>query len=344
MSAKMRIAVVLLVTVVLMVMVELSETRGRGGGRSGGFRSSRSRGSSGGSSSKPKITKNTPIKATSARSPVIVSQTKPGLRSSTFKKVVFAYLVTHYAFSSAPVYRQGYPMYRSYVSIPEERAVRVTYERERLLDDEGKLCLASARSQTIKEEIDDNLVDLNTTVKYKNGETKTLHGVYNTLSLEDIKDQDFEVCYVTSGIKVIVEERAVRVIYESERLLDNEGKLCLKITAGNQTMKERIDDNLVYLNTTVKCKNRETKTLHGVNNTLSLEDVKDQEVRVTSLAKYNITIVTGTTCTHVEKTVEGTMVTLYETNPNGSSQLNINKKLLSILFASFAIINRFRHQ
>lgn len=81
----------------------------------------------------------------------------------------------------------------------------------------------------------------------------------------------------------------MRVIYESERLLDNEGKLCLKTTAGNQTMKERIDDNLVYLNTTVKCKNRETKTLHGVNNTLSLEDVKDQEVRVTSLAKYNIT-------------------------------------------------------
>lgn len=136
----------------------------------------------------------------------------------------------------------------------------------------------------------------------------------------------------------------MRVIYESERLLDNEGKLCLKTTAGNQTMKERIDDNLVYLNTTVKCKNRETKTLHGVNNTLSLEDVKDQEVRVTSLAKYNITTVTGTTCTQVEKTVEGTMVTLYETNPNGSSQLNINKKLLSILFASFAIINRFRHQ
>lgn len=251
----MRIAVVLLVTVVLMVMVELSETRGRGGGRSGGSRSSRSRGSSGGSSSKPKITKNTPIKATSARSPVIVSQTKPGLRSSTFKKVVFAYLVTHYAFSSAPVYRQGYPMYRSYVSIPAERAVRVTYESERLLDDEGKLCLASARSQTIKEEIDDNLVDLNTTVKYKNGETKTLHGVDNTLSLEDIKDQDFEVV---------------------------------------------------------------------------------------SLARYNISIVPGTTCTKVEKTVKGTMVTLYETNPNGSSQLNISKKLLSFVITLFVFSNTFR--
>ena len=170
----MRFATVLLVAIVFTVMVELSETRGRGGGgRSGGSRgsrgSSRSRSRSGGSSSKPKITKNTPIKATSVRSPVIVKQTKLGSRSSTFKKVVVAYLVTRYAFSSAPVYRQGYPMYRSYVSIPKERAVRVTYDRERLLNDKGNLCLdTSARSQTIKEGIDDNLVNLTSTVTVAN--------------------------------------------------------------------------------------------------------------------------------------------------------------------------------
>ena len=100
------------ITIVLMVMVELSETIGRGGGgRSGGSRgsrgtrSSRSRSRSGGSSSKPKITRYTPIKATSVRSPVIVKLTKLGSRSSTFKKVVVAYLVTRYAFSSAPVCR-----------------------------------------------------------------------------------------------------------------------------------------------------------------------------------------------------------------------------------------------
>ena len=82
----MRFATVLLITIVLMVMVELSETRRRGGS-SRGSRSSRSRSSSGGSSSKPKIIKYTPIKATSVRSPVIVKQTKLGSRSSTFKRV-----------------------------------------------------------------------------------------------------------------------------------------------------------------------------------------------------------------------------------------------------------------
>ena len=83
---QMRFATVLLITIVLMVMVELSETRRRGG-ISRGSRSSRSRSSSGGSSSKPEVIKYTPIKATSVRSPVIVKQTKLGSRSSTFKRV-----------------------------------------------------------------------------------------------------------------------------------------------------------------------------------------------------------------------------------------------------------------
>ena len=256
----MRFATVLLVAIMLMVMVELSETRRRGGGgRSGGSRgsrgsrSSRSRSRSGRSSSKPKITKYTPIKATSVRSPVIVKQTKVGSRSSTFKRVVFAYAVHRYAPSNAPVYRQGYPMYRSYVSIPKKRAVRVTFERERLLDDKGDLCLdTSAGSQTVKEGIDDHLVDLRTTVKYKNGETKKLHGVGKTVSLEDIKDQDFEVV---------------------------------------------------------------------------------------SLASYDIIIVPETTCTKVEKTVKGTMVTMYEKNPNGSNRLNINNILLSIVITLLMFMN-----
>ena len=242
---KMRFATVLLVAIVLMMMVELSETRGRKG------RSGRSR--SKGSSSKSKITKYTPIKATSVRSPVIVSQTHYGSRSITFKKVVFANSQHRHPFSSAPVYRMGYPMYRSYVSIPKKRAVRVTYERERLLDDNGNLCLdTSAGSQTLKEGIDDNLVELTTTVKYKNGETKTLHGVDKTVSLEDIKDQDFEVV---------------------------------------------------------------------------------------SLARYNLIIVTGTTCTKVETTIEGTMVIMYETNPNSSNKLNINNILLSVVITLLMFMN-----
>ena len=176
----MRVATVFLVAIVIIGMVEVSETRGRA------VEADQEALEVCGSKSKIKYT---PFKATSARSPVIVSQTKLGSRSSAFNKFVFAHAVHRYEFSSAPVCRQGYPMYRSYVSIPGER--------ERLLDDKGNLCLdTSAGSQTMKEGIKDNLVDLRTTMKYRNGETKTLYGLTTQCPLktsEDTKDQGFEV-------------------------------------------------------------------------------------------------------------------------------------------------------
>ena len=111
-STKMRVATVFFVAIVLISMVEVFETRGSGGGgRSGGSRSSRTSYSLKRSNSKPKITKYTPINATSACSPVIVSQTKLGSCSSAFN--FFAYAVHRYEFSGAPVYWQGYPMYWS---------------------------------------------------------------------------------------------------------------------------------------------------------------------------------------------------------------------------------------
>ena len=224
---------------------------GRGGGRSGGSKSrSGSKSGSSGSSGKSKITKNTPIKATTVRSPVIVSQTKKGSRSSTFTKVVAGYLVYRYVLSNAPVYSEGYPMYRSFVHFPEDRAVRLSSEEKKLLDAQGNLCLKkSSKSRRLREGIDDNLVDLKTTVKYKStGRTVQLHGVDNTVSLEDIKDQDFEV---------------------------------------------------------------------------------------TTTARYDTTIVEGTTCTQIQNKVEGTMVQLYETNPNSARAVFINFKLL---IASIALL------
>lgn len=240
------------VCIVMLVLVAVDARGrggGRGGGRSGGSRS-RSRSSSSGSSGKPKITKNTPIKATTVRSPVIVSQTKQGLRSSTFTKVVVGYLVLRYTLSNAPVYRQGYPMYRSYAKVPEDRAVRITSEEQTLKNDQGNLCLGkSSTRQTLRDGIDDNLIDLKTTVKYKNtGETKVYDGVDNTISLEDIKDEDFEI---------------------------------------------------------------------------------------TTTAQYNTPIVEGTTCTRLEKKVKGTMVQLYETNPNSACAVFINIKLI---IASIAVL------
>ncbi|XP_068712412.1 uncharacterized protein [Montipora foliosa] len=209
--------------------------RGRGGGRSGGSRSRSSsrRSSSGSKSSKPTITKYTPIKATTFRSPVIRSQTKVGSKGNTFKKLVAGYILYRYTVGNAPVYSRGYPMYRCYVTVPEERAVRITSEEQSLLNSSGSPCIEAPFSQTfsLEDDIDQHLISLTTNVTYiKTGETKTYHN--DTVSLEDILEQDFEV-----------------------------------------------------------------KTL----------------------SRYNITIVPHTSCSQVEETIQGTVITLYETNPNKAS-------------------------
>lgn len=252
----MTFAVVLAVVLILFLSIDDSDAaRGRGGSRSSsGSKSkssksskSRNKSSSGGSksASKPKITKYTPIKTTTVRSPVIVKQTKDGSRSDMFTNAVVGYLALRYTLGAAPVYRRGCPMYGSYLSIPEKRAVRVTHEEKKLLDDGGGLCVGKSNvTRTPRKGIDEQLAELNTTVKYKNGKMQTYYGINKTFSLEDIKEEDFEV---------------------------------------------------------------------------------------TSRARYNTAIVSGTNCTQVETKIQGTMIAMYETNPNAASPLYISSVL--VLFA-----------
>lgn len=257
------ITVLLLVVLIVFVALNISvEGRGRGssrGSRQGSNLGSTRRSSSkpkssnkGASNAKPKITKYTHIKATTVRSPVIVKQTEIGSRSNTLLKAFVGYVAIRYVLSNATVYRKGYPMYKSYLTIPEKRAIRVSYEEQKLLDAEGRLCLRnkSSANQTLREGIDKNLVELNTTVEYKgSGRKQTFHGT--EISLEDINEMDFEV---------------------------------------------------------------------------------------TSRARYNTTVVEGSSCTQIQKTVNGTMVTMYETNPNKSSLVCVDNGLFSTVIAMAAII------
>ena len=264
----MRLPTLLFLFVLILVVVEFSDARARGGrgggGRGGGGRSGGSRGRSGsrsrssGSKSKPSITKNTPIKASTVRSPVIKLQTKLGSRSGIFKKTVAVYIVLRYSvLSTAPVYRQGYPMYGSYVSIPKNRSVRISYEEEKMLDKDGNLCLGrSSKEVKLQDGIDNQLLDVNTTVTYK--------------------------------------------------------------------------------------KSGETFTFQGINETVVLEDKLEEDVVVTSGARFNTTLVEDTNCTQVFKRVEGTIVRLYETNPNGASVVAaVNVTLLGSLLIAFGLTGVF---
>ena len=186
-----------------------------------------------------KLSKTTPIKPEKFCTPVIKSQTIRGSRTKLFTRVTSGYLVMRYALNKAPVYREGFPVYEKYVSIPEERAVRISSERVSLLDANGNLCLGySSIPRTLKDGLEKNLVELKTTVIYKTNPEK----VYITI-------------------------------------------------------------------------------LYDVNNTISLEDIKEKNFTVTILTRYNVTVLRDTDCTQVEKQINGTMIEMYEIHPKFIFQL-----------------------
>ena len=129
--------------------------------------------------------------------PVIKSQAIRGSRTILFTRIAAGFLVTRYVLAKAPVYWKRFPVYGRYISILEERAVRLSSERVSLLDSNGHLCLGnSSTPPTLKDGLQKNLVALNTTVIYKTNPEKVtlLYGLNNTLiSLEDIKEKDFTV-------------------------------------------------------------------------------------------------------------------------------------------------------
>lgn len=140
----------------------------------------------------------------------------------------------------------------------------------------------------------------------------------------------------------IPKERAVRLSSEEESLLDDNGDLCQGSTSKKRTLRRGIDRNLVELNTTVTYKaSGNVRKLFGINNTVSLEDIKEKDFSIKTRARYNTTIVDNSKCTQVEKRVEGTMVQLYETNPNGANTVSINIKLFTSSITLFVALNVF---
>ena len=73
--------------------------------------------------------------------------------------------------------------------------------------------------------------------------------------------------------------------------------------------------------------------------TVSLEDVKDKNFTVTTRARYNVTVVENTDCTQQENQVNGTMIQLYEFNPNKANIAGISFKLIVTLIMLTGMLN-----
>ena len=172
--------------------------------------------------------------AVSWDSPVSVSETQLGSVASTHMKAIFSHLENIYTLSKAPVYREGYPLYRYYIAFPKNKAARISYEEEKLLEAGGALCLGEAtEKKALQQRIDDNLTNF---------------------------------------------------IYTS------------KVDGGFSTTSTNIDEKF------------------------DIQDNKTKTFELTVLARYDIPIVVGTNCNQVQMTVHGTMVSMNQTNPNATSQ------------------------
>ena len=84
--------------------------------------------------------------------------------------------------------------------------------------------------------------------------------------------------------------------------------------------------------------------LYGINNTISLEDIKEKNFTVTILTRYNVTVLRDTDCTQVEKQINGTMIEMYEIHPKFISELIIliicsMLILLFLIFVCYVRIN-----
>ena len=131
----------------------------------------------------------------------------------------------------------------------------------------------------------------------------------------------------------------MRLSSERVNLLDSNGNLCL--TLGNslipRTLKDGIQKNVFELNTTVIYKTNPEKVIrmYGVDNAVSLEDIKDKNFTVTTRVRYNVTVVENTDCTQVEKQINGTMIVLYEFNPNAEKE---NTGIIIIVIIAIIIV------
>lgn len=148
-----------------------------------------------------------PIQPASFQSPVIISQTTQGLRSDTYKKFAFGKLTLQYDLGTAPVYRQGYPLYRYYIALRADRAARIIKEELKLLDDKGKLCLRKlSEKKTLEKGIDDKLVKYTYSLSVDHGMKMTWPTkIDGTINLQDPNTKYFGVTVRAKYCSPIVE-------------------------------------------------------------------------------------------------------------------------------------------
>jgi hypothetical protein len=114
----------------------------------------------------------------------------------------------------------------------------------------------------------------------------------------------------------IPEDRAIRLYFTKKIMVDTNGKLCLN-SSNNYTLVNDSNDSMSSVVTEVryeKLYGGKKRIIYGENETVTVtidKDSFDQSVEVSSLVKYNGTIVAKTNCTQIQRVMNGTVVRMY---------------------------------
>ena len=96
-------------------------------------------------------------------------------------------------------------------------------------------------------------------------------------------------------------------------------KVMWYVTHVFRSFKDGKQKNLLELKTTVIYK-RNPEKVTILDDTVSLDVIKNKNFTVTIRTQYSVTVVRDTDCAQMEKKVNGTMIGLYEFNPNAENK------------------------
>lgn len=136
----------------------------------------------------------------------------------------------------------------------------------------------------------------------------------------------------------IPEERALRVSYIAESIRDINGTLCLGYSSKNYTISPGVNVSSVQTSLSVYSVPSWTRNNGKLTNFTLDRDLLNKDIKVRTVVVYDGSLIANTTCRQVESEMEGTMVRMYETNPDAAGTIQcslIAVTLSSILYAFF---------
>ncbi|XP_031574863.1 uncharacterized protein LOC116308550 [Actinia tenebrosa] len=135
-----------------------------------------------------KITKYSPIPAVNSKSPVIVNQASVGTPQNLARNVFPGNKMELYNLQNGPVFRETYYMHKIEVKIPKDRAIRVKFTREAMLDRSGRICLNFSKSYNLRHDLNQNVKYVSSSVRYEkfnNGKKELIPGENGTISINE---------------------------------------------------------------------------------------------------------------------------------------------------------------